>query len=64
MTAVFLTTPALADRMAEAGRLLAWGSKLDVETMDGLIRKVARRASDALITSTIFATANDDGDDP
>jgi len=64
MSAVFLTTPALADRMAAAGRELAWRSAIDVATMDGLIRKVARHARDSLIVAAIFAAGNDDEGDP
>ena len=64
MTAVFLTTPHLADRMAEAARQLAWVSRIDVTIMDGLIRKVARGASDALVTRAILASVNDDEEEP
>lgn len=63
MTIAFLTTPALADRMAIAGRELAWASKLDCETMDGLMRKVANRARDSLFTNMMLAAGNDDYDD-
>lgn len=60
MSAVFLTNPALADRLAIAGRELAWGSRVDVETMDRLIRRVASRARDTLFTNAMLASVNDD----
>lgn len=48
------------EALALAGRMLAWSSGVDGDVLEGLIRKVARKAQHAMIVRMAATPHNDD----
>lgn len=60
MSNPFLTINTLPEEMIDAGRRLAWASGMDLESMDGLLRKVLRWSEQNRLRRLARAGANDD----
>lgn len=56
----FLTINATPDELVEAGRKLAWASGMDIDSMDGLLRKVQHWSARQRLRRVARAGVNDD----
>ena len=51
------------EALVQAGRVLAWNSGADCDVLEGLIRRVARKAQRAMVMRMLALPHNDDEDD-